>query len=73
MSRRTPLPSGLSCGLDFLIDANWSPEQALAVFELLDDLRARIWWRYYEELQALLRERRSLPSNDCMNGIGGEF
>ena len=73
MIRRAHLPSGLSCGLDFLIDANWSPEQALAVFELLDDLRARIWWRYCDELQVLLRERRSLPEDACMNGIGGEF
>jgi hypothetical protein len=27
------LPSGLNTGLDFLIDKNWTPEQALAVFE----------------------------------------
>lgn len=73
MNRRTPLPSGLSCGRDLLTDANWSPEQALAVFELLDDLRARIWSRYCDELQALLQERRSPPEDDCMNGIGGPF
>ncbi|WP_408123151.1 hypothetical protein [Caballeronia grimmiae] len=42
MSRRTPVPSGLSFGLDFLIDANWSPQQALAVYELLNDLRAHL-------------------------------
>ncbi|MFX1802707.1 hypothetical protein PWR66_03405 [Paraburkholderia sp. A1RO-5] len=58
MSRRTPVPSGLSCGLDFLIDANWSPEQALAVYELLNDLRARIWLRYGEELIGLICQQR---------------
>lgn len=42
MSRRPHLPSGLSCGLDFLSDADWSPEQALVVFELLNDLRAHL-------------------------------
>jgi hypothetical protein len=42
MSRRTHLPSGLSFGLDFLTDANSSPQQALAMYELLNDLRERI-------------------------------
>jgi len=37
------LPSGLRQGIPFLLPAHWSPEQALAVFELLDDLREQIW------------------------------
>jgi hypothetical protein len=61
MSRRTHLPSGLSMGLDFLIDTNWSPQQALAVYELLNDLRARIWIRYGEELIELIRHQRWPP------------
>jgi hypothetical protein len=32
-------PSGLTKGLDFLIACDWTPEQALAVAELLDDLK----------------------------------
>lgn len=36
-------PSGLTRGLEVLIDAEWTPEQALAVIELLDDIRQRIW------------------------------
>jgi len=32
-------PSGLDSGLDFLISTDWTPEQAWAVVELLDDLR----------------------------------
>lgn len=55
MSRPPHLPSGLRDGLDFLIDPNWSPPQALAVFELLDDLRERIWLHYGVELQQLMR------------------
>lgn len=39
-------PSGLQRGLDLVIDADWTPEQAHAVIELLDDLRARIWAHY---------------------------
>ena len=36
-------PSGLRHGLPLLIDPDWSPEQVMAVIELLDDLRERIW------------------------------
>ena len=39
-------PSGLRRGSKFFIDPAWSPEQALAVVELLDDLRERIWAHY---------------------------
>ncbi|MDZ4292103.1 MAG: hypothetical protein U1C47_09285 [Hydrogenophaga sp.] len=35
-------PSGLDQGLPLFIDPYWSPEQAMAVIELLDDLRDRI-------------------------------
>ena len=38
--------SGLNDGLNLLIDPLWSPEQAMAVIELLDDLRERIWTHY---------------------------
>jgi hypothetical protein len=52
------LPSGLTHGLPFLISADWSAEQALAVVELLDDLRELIWAHYQFPLQELLREQR---------------
>ncbi len=51
-------PSGLNTGLDFLISKNWTPEQALAVFELLDDLRERIINHYQIPIQELLKEER---------------
>jgi hypothetical protein len=44
--KRHHQPSGLHHGLELLIDPHWSPEQAMAVFELLDDLRDRIWAHY---------------------------
>lgn len=52
------LPSGLQRGIPFIIQENWSPEQALAVVELLDDLREVIWAHYQIPLQSLLREQR---------------
>lgn len=35
------LPSGITDGIPLLIEARWTPEQAVAVLELLDDLRAQ--------------------------------
>ena len=48
-------PSGLRNGLDLLVDPHWSPEQAWAVIELLDDLRDRIWSHYELTLLDKLR------------------
>ena len=53
-------PSGLSRGLPFTVDATWAPEQALAVLELLDDLRDRIWTHYGLAIQNLLREQHPI-------------
>ena len=49
-------PSGLTIGLGLQIDDNWTPEQAWAVVELLDDLRGRIMSHYLIPIQELLRE-----------------
>lgn len=45
-------PSGLRRGISLLIDPHWSPEQVMAVIELLDDLRERIWGHYDSVLLA---------------------
>jgi hypothetical protein len=37
------------------IPAIWTPEQALAVLDLLDDLRQTIWTRYGSQVQPLLQ------------------
>lgn len=51
-------PSGLRHGLTLMIDPNWSPEQVMAVIELLDDLRERIWAHYECVLIERLRNDR---------------
>lgn len=56
------LPSGITQGIPFLIDANWTPEQAMAVVELLDDLRQQIWAHYELQLYPLFCEQR--PHHD---------
>jgi hypothetical protein len=55
--------SGLNSGLDFLISANWTPEQAWAVVELLDDLRNRILNHYLVPIQELMREERGMTGD----------
>lgn len=39
------------------MDVTWAPGQALAVLELLDDLRERIWTHYGWTIQNLMREQ----------------
>ena len=53
-----PLPSGRTPGLSFVVSDDWTPEQALAVFEILDDLRELICARYLPDIQHVLREDR---------------
>jgi len=36
----------------------WTPDQALAVFELLDQLRDKVWSLYGRQIQALLRDQQ---------------
>lgn len=60
-----PQPSGLSTGLAFTVDATWTPEQALAVWELLDDLRDRVWTHYGPVIKNLLYEQHI--TNDALD------
>jgi len=39
------------------IPRSWTPEEALAVFELIDDLRDKVWDLYNLQLQDLLRQQ----------------
>lgn len=41
-----------------IIPSDWSAEQALATFELLNDLMERIWTRYALDIQTLLRQQQ---------------
>jgi hypothetical protein len=63
------LPSGLQRGIPFIIPDDWSPEQALAAIELLDDLRHIIWERYQTQLQELLHEQHCIQIASDSNSI----
>jgi hypothetical protein len=55
--------------LNVEIPATWTPEQALAVFELLDEIRDKIWSRYGVRLQDLLHEQQTSSAVDPRNDI----
>ena len=48
------------------IPDHWTPETALAVFELINDLRDQIWSRYAIDIQDELR-RQLLPGDADAN------
>ncbi|WP_199544562.1 hypothetical protein [Paraburkholderia kururiensis] len=58
MKRAPMLPSGRRRGLAFIVPDDWTPEQALAVFELLEDLLAIVTGFYGPQLHELLRQQR---------------
>jgi len=59
----TTLPAHLR-PLTVDIPRTWTPEEALAVFEVIDDLRNKIWALYSDQLQALLCEQWTSPRAD---------
>ena len=65
MTRRPAVPAAINstrqpaAARSITLPTDWSPEQAVAVFEILDELRERIWDRYGLQIQQLLRDQRS--------------
>ena len=57
-------PPGLPLTINFKIPAYWTPEQALAVFELLNDLREQIGAHYSVQLFELSREQHLRAQTD---------
>lgn len=57
------LPSGRQHGAPFIFAKDWTPEEALAVFELIDDLRECNWEHYQIPIQGLLRAQRQTYPN----------
>ena len=50
------------------IPATWTPEQALAVFEMLDEIKEKIWALYSCRLQDLLQEQQQSSRAHDDNG-----
>jgi hypothetical protein len=47
-----------------LIPATWTPEQALAVLELLNDLRDALWAIHGDRIQDLLQQQQSFVARN---------
>ena len=62
-SPSSPSPAHLR-PLGVEIPAAWTPEQALAVFELIDEIRDKVWSRYGDQLQDLLQEQQTSCAGD---------
>ncbi|CAH2785612.1 MAG: hypothetical protein CBARDMAM_1996 [uncultured Caballeronia sp.] len=58
MNRSHMLPSGRHTGIEFIVPDDWTPQQALAVLERLDDLREVICSRYRADIQCAMRKER---------------
>ncbi len=41
-----------------VIPTTWTPEQALAVFELIDDLREKLWALHGRQIQDILQQEQ---------------
>ena len=59
--------TGLPLTISLKIPAYWTPEQAFAVVELLDDLRDRIWAHYGVQLLDQYREQYGPAESDHMD------
>jgi hypothetical protein len=65
MKRRRAVPANIDftrhrrAAGSITLPANWSPEQAVAVFEILDELREHVWARYGVQIQQVLRDERT--------------
>jgi hypothetical protein len=48
------------------LPTHWSPEQAVAVFEILNELREHVWARYGLQIQQVLRDEcgTAVPAAD---------
>jgi len=64
MKRRRAVPANIDftrhrvAAGSITLPTHWSPEQAVAVFEILDDLREHIWAHYGLQIQQVLRDER---------------
>ena len=73
MKRRRTMPANTTgrptAALPIAVSTDWSPEQAVAVFEMLDELRERVWAQYSHQIQQVLREQRCITASSAVDNI----
>lgn len=64
MKRRRAVPANIDftqrrvTAGSITLPTHWSPEQAVPVFEILDELREHVWAHYGLQIQQVLRDER---------------
>ncbi len=73
MTRRRAVPSAIQrhpvAAGPIRLPIDWSPEQAVAVFEILDELRDSVWARYGLQIQMVLRAQQRTPALPAADDI----
>lgn len=73
MTRGRAVPAAIrtrsTAAKQMTLPTDWSPEQAVAVFEILDELRERIWARYGLQIQQVLRRQQRTAAHDAADDI----
>jgi hypothetical protein len=54
----------------FDVPTHWTPAQATAVFEVLDDLLESVWRRYGVQIQKVQRRDRSVTTSAIAANLG---
>jgi hypothetical protein len=55
-----------------VIPTTWTPEQTLAVFELIDDLRDRLWALRGSQIQDLLKQEQGSAASNALSADPGD-
>lgn len=55
--KKAPLKSGLPLSLSLEIPTTWTPQQVVAVFDLLTEIRERIWDQYNVQIQTEIQNQ----------------
>ena len=58
-----PSPGAGQASDMFEVPTHWTPAQATAVFEVLDELRELVWHRYGIQIQQALRQDRAVTTS----------
>jgi len=73
MTRRRTVPAASvsrpAAAVLIALPTDWSPEQAVAVFEILDEVRERVWAHYSRQIQQVLREQRCTTASTAVDNI----
>ena len=73
MTRRRAVPAATARphieAVPIRMPTDWSPDQAVAVFEILDELRERVWAHYGPQIQQVLREQRCTAVSTTTHNI----